>query len=118
MYLYAALPANSFIFIGNKSTLILVAKSLFAFAIALICGAVLSLAGAYLYLSPNLPSVESLRHVELQMPLRIYSADHQLIEEFGEMRRTPISFADTPTDFINALLSAEDDNFKIGRAHV
>lgn len=91
--------------------MILVAKSLFAFTIALICGAVLSLAGAYLYLSPNLPSVESLRHVELQMPLRIYSADHQLIEEFGEMRRTPISFADTPTDFINALLSAEDDNF-------
>ena len=89
----------------------LVVKSLFALAVALICGVVLSLAGAYLYLSPNLPSVESLRHVELQMPLRIYSADHQLIEEFGEVRRTPISFADTPTDFINALLSAEDDNF-------
>lgn len=89
----------------------LLVKSLFACVIALICGVVLSLAGAYLYLSPNLPSVESLRHIELQMPLRVYSADHQLIEEFGEMRRTPISFDETPQDFINALLSAEDDNF-------
>ncbi|TDQ35483.1 penicillin-binding protein 1A [Thiopseudomonas denitrificans] len=91
--------------------MILVVKSLFALAIALICGVVLSLAGAYLYLSPNLPSVESLRHVELQMPLRVYSEDDQLIEEFGEMRRTPIRFDEVPQDFINALLSAEDDNF-------
>ena len=69
------------------------------------------MAGAYLYLSPNLPSVESLRHTELQMPLHVYSKDNQLIEEFGEMRRTPISFDQIPKDFINALLSAEDDNF-------
>lgn len=88
-----------------------VVKFLFALVIALICGVVLSLAGAYLYLSPNLPSVESLRHVELQMPLRVYSQDELLIEEFGEMRRTPIRFDEVPPDFINALLSAEDDNF-------
>src|SRR5690554_3902248 len=103
--------ANPFIFIGNKPALMFVVKFLFALVIALICGVVLSLAGAYLYLSPNLPSVESLRHVELQMPLRVYSQDELLIEEFGEMRRTPIRFDEVPPDFINALLSAEDDNF-------
>lgn len=91
--------------------MILFFKSIFALLIALICGTVLSLAGAYLYLSPNLPSVDSLRHTELQMPLRIYSQDGLLINEFGEMRRTPLRLDEIPADFINALLSAEDDNF-------
>ncbi len=86
-------------------------KIIFATIFSVICGTVLSLAGVYLYLSPNQPSVESLRSVELQIPLRIYSADSTLIAEFGEMRRNPIAFNQVPSDFINALLSAEDDNF-------
>lgn len=86
-------------------------KFLLATFVAVICGLTLSLSGAFLYLSPNLPSVESLRSIELQIPLRIYSSDDKLIAEFGEMRRSPISFDDTPEDFINALLAAEDDNF-------
>jgi len=86
-------------------------KTVLALIIATICGVVLSLTGAYLYLSPNLPSVDSLRTVELQIPLRVYSSESMLIEEFGEMRRTPIPFADVPQNFIHALLSAEDDNF-------
>ncbi|MBF7729888.1 penicillin-binding protein 1A [Pseudomonas sp. N040] len=79
--------------------------------VAVFCGLLLSLSGAFLYLSPSLPSVETLRSVQLQMPLRVFSSDRKLIAEFGEMRRTPIRFADIPTDFINALLAAEDDNF-------
>ena len=79
--------------------------------IAVFCGALLSLSGTFLYLSPSLPSVESLRSVKMQMPLKVYSSDQKLIAEFGEMRRAPIRFADIPQDFINALLAAEDDNF-------
>ena len=79
--------------------------------ITIICGLALSLSGAFLYLSPNLPSVESLRSIELQIPLRIYSSDAKLIAEFGEMRRSPIAFDDIPKNFIHALLAAEDDNF-------
>ncbi len=86
-------------------------KFLLATLIAIVCGLTLSLSGAFLYLSPNLPSVESLRSIELQIPLRIYSSDAKLIAEFGEMRRSPISFNDIPKNFIHALLSAEDDNF-------
>ena len=80
-------------------------------ALAVFCGLFLSLSGAYLYLSPGLPSVESLRSIQLQIPLRVYSSDNKLIAEFGEMRRSPIRFQDIPPDFINAILSAEDDNF-------
>ncbi len=79
--------------------------------VAIVCGLLLVLSGAYLYLSPGLPSVEALRSIQLQIPLRVYSSDEKLIAEFGEMRRTPIRFADIPPNFINALLSAEDDNF-------
>ena len=79
--------------------------------IAVVCGLALSLSGAFLYLSPNLPSVESLRSIELQIPLRVYSSDAKLIAEFGEMRRSPIAFDDIPKNFIHALLAAEDDNF-------
>lgn len=79
--------------------------------LAFFCGVVLSFSGAFLYLSPSLPSVESLRSIQLQIPLRLYSSDAKLIAEFGEMRRSPIAFADIPEDFISALLAAEDDNF-------
>ncbi|MGP4956281.1 penicillin-binding protein 1A, partial [Pseudomonas helleri] len=79
--------------------------------VAVVCGLLLVLSGAFLYLSPGLPSVESLRSIQLQIPLRVYTSDGKLIAEFGEMRRSPIKFADIPPNFINALLSAEDDNF-------
>lgn len=79
--------------------------------LAVFCGLLLSLSGAFLYLSPNLPSVESLRSIQLQIPLRVYSDDDKLIAEYGEMRRSPIGFDEIPKDFIAALLAAEDDNF-------
>ncbi|ARU90110.1 penicillin-binding protein 1A [Pseudomonas sp. M30-35] len=80
--------------------------------VAIFCGLLLSLSGAFLYLSPSLPSVDSLRSIQLQIPLRVFSSDGKLIAEFGEMRRSPIEFKDIPPDFINALLAAEDDNFE------
>ena len=65
----------------------------------------------YLYLKPGLPSVESLRDIRLQTPLRIYSRDMKLIGEFGEKRRSPITIEQTPEMFIKAILAAEDDGF-------
>ena len=79
--------------------------------LAVFSGLLLSISGAFLYLSPNLPSVDSLRSIQLQIPLRIYSGDGKLIAEYGEMRRSPIAFDAIPKDFIEALLAAEDDNF-------
>ncbi len=68
-------------------------------------------AALYLHLSTKLPTVETLREVNLQTPLRIYSQNLQLIGEFGDKRRTPISSDDIPEAFVHALLSAEDDEF-------
>jgi len=74
-------------------------------------GAAWLLAGTYLYLSPNLPDVATLRDVRLQTPMRVYSADGALIGQFGEQQRSPLPFEKIPQQFINALLAAEDDNF-------
>jgi len=86
-------------------------KFLFWSIIALVSAPILVLSGVGLYLSPDLPDVDALRDLQLQTPLRIYSTDNRLIAEFGEMRRIPINYEQIPTDFINALLAAEDDNF-------
>ena len=83
----------------------------FWLSLATASGSCALISGFYLYLSPKLPEVETLRQVKLQTPLRIFSSEGLLIGEFGEKRRTPISFLDTPPDFINAILSAEDDRF-------
>ncbi len=90
-----------------KPTLFFCLWSLFAGIAAL--GA--AFAGMYLYLSPNLPTVETLRDTQLQIPLRIYSQDDKLIGQFGEKRRTPIAYNDIPKHFVSAILAAEDDRF-------
>jgi len=73
--------------------------------------AVVCMSGIFLYLNPRLPSVEALLEAELQIPLRIFSHDNQLIGEYGEKFRTPIRREQIPEQFINAILAAEDDRF-------
>ncbi|NKI19494.1 penicillin-binding protein 1A [Spongiibacter sp. KMU-166] len=75
------------------------------------CAAAMVFCAAFLYIGPRLPSVDALRDIQLQTPLRIYSRDGQLIGEFGEKRRSPISIQEVPEVFIDAFLAAEDDRF-------
>ena len=70
-----------------------------------------SLSGLYLFLSPQLPSIEGLSDVRLQVPLRIYSSDGSLLGEFGEKRRTPKLLDEIPAIMQLAFLAAEDDRF-------
>ena len=76
-----------------------------------ILGAIWLLAGTYLYLSPNLPNVETLRDVKLQTPMLVYTRDGELIGQFGEQKRSPLPFDAIPEQFIKSLLAAEDDNY-------
>lgn len=86
-------------------------KLLIWLGVSITSGALMATMGIYLYLSPSLPSPYELRNVDLQIPLRIYSADNKLMAEFGEKRRSPIMYNQTPPEFIQALLAAEDDAF-------
>ena len=64
-----------------------------------------------LYISEKLPEAKEIRDIELQIPLKIFTADNKLIGEFGEKRRSALGFDDIPSYFVKAVLAAEDDDF-------
>jgi penicillin-binding protein 1A len=74
-------------------------------------GVAVAAAVLYVKIEPQLPSIEVLRDVQLQEPLRIYASDRQLLAEFGEKRRTPVKFSQVPDAMVQAFLAAEDDRF-------
>lgn len=83
-------------------------------AISGICAGILAAIGvAYLYytIAPGLPDVQQLREVQLQMPLRIFTADGDLIAEYGEKRREPVQISEVPESLKNAIIAAEDQHF-------
>jgi penicillin-binding protein 1A len=66
---------------------------------------------AYVYLKPSLPDVDSLRDVQLQVPLRVYTRDGKLLAAIGEQRRIPVRYEQLPKRLIQAFLATEDDRF-------
>ncbi|WP_347554273.1 penicillin-binding protein 1A [Robbsia sp. KACC 23696] len=66
---------------------------------------------ALIVMTPNLPSLEALTDYRPKVPLRIYTADHVLIGEFGEERRRLVRFADIPPVMKDAVLAIEDYRF-------
>ena len=70
-----------------------------------------SLACSYVYVAPSLPSVEAMRSVEMQVPLRVYTTSGELIAQIGEQRRIPVTYAQIPPLVREAFLAAEDDQF-------
>jgi penicillin-binding protein 1A len=65
----------------------------------------------YLVFSRDLPDVETLRDIQLQVPLRVYTHDNKLISVFGEKRRIPVNIKDIPADLKNAFIAGEDKRF-------
>ncbi len=60
---------------------------------------------------PNLPSLEVLTDYRPKIPLRIYSAENELIGEFGEEKRAVVKIKEVPQVMKAAILAAEDDRF-------
>jgi len=60
---------------------------------------------------PNLPSLEALTDYRPKIPLRVYSAEGELIGEFGEEKRAVVKIQDVPQVMKQAILAAEDDRF-------
>ncbi|NDB16417.1 MAG: PBP1A family penicillin-binding protein [Gammaproteobacteria bacterium] len=52
-----------------------------------------------------------MRQIELQVPLRVYSRDGQVIAQIGEQRRIPVTFEQVPPMVRQAFIAAEDDRF-------
>ena len=81
------------------------------FGVATLCTMAIGLAGAYIYLDPQIPEASTFRNVKLEAPLRIYASDGELLGEFGERRLIPVAIEDVPEAFISAVLDTEDKRF-------
>src|SRR6516164_5321986 len=70
-----------------------------------------ALACSYVYLVPSLPSLDVMRNVELQVPLRVYTRSGALIAQIGEQRRIPVTYDQIPELVKHAFIAAEDERF-------
>ncbi|MBX3726851.1 MAG: penicillin-binding protein 1A [Xanthomonadales bacterium] len=90
-------------------------RRLLRWLLALLAGVVLlgvvAVATLYWLIAPTLPSVDALRTVELQVPLKVLTRDGRLIANFGEMRRIPVRIEEVPACVRDAFLAAEDARF-------
>ena len=59
----------------------------------------------------KLPPIDALTEYRPKIPLRIYTADGDLIGEFGEERREFVSIEEMPRHMRLAILAAEDNGF-------
>ena len=76
------------------------------FFLLLVAGSLL-----YLYLESQLPNVDSLKTVQLQVPLQIFSKEGLLIQEYGEKKRIPVTYDEIPQTLVHALIATEDQRF-------
>ncbi|MDJ0089471.1 penicillin-binding protein 1A [Pantoea allii] len=70
-----------------------------------------SIYGLYKYIEPQLPDVNTLKDVRLQTPMQVYSAEGDLIAQYGEMRRIPLSLQQVPPEMVKAFIATEDSRF-------
>lgn len=67
--------------------------------------------GMYLFIAPSLPEMSSLQKAPLLKPLQVYSADNELIAEYGGKLSIPMEYEQIPKKFTYAFLAAEDSSF-------
>ncbi len=103
--------ALSDIFPINRVFVVLSAKKILKITVTLLFIAIFAIFLLYLTLRDDLPDINSLKDVQWQTPMQIYSNDGLLISQFGEKKRKPLTFEEIPQQLINALLATEDDRF-------
>lgn len=79
--------------------------------VALVLAMVLVLTFIVALAYPKLPDLDVLTDYRPKIPLRVYTADGELIGEFGEERRNLTGIADIPDIMKKAVLAIEDDRF-------
>src|SRR5699024_3200250 len=67
--------------------------------------------GLYTYIAPQLPDVATLKDIRLQTPMLVYSAEGELIAQYGEKRRIPLRLNQIPSKMVNAFIATEDSRF-------
>lgn len=86
-------------------------KKFFKLTVILVFFVFIGVFALYLTLRDELPDINSLKDVQWQTPMKIYSLDGALISQFGEKKRKPLTFDEIPQQLVDALLATEDDRF-------
>ncbi len=86
-------------------------KPLLIFSFVCMILGVTTIFGFYYYLKPQLPDVATLKNVQLQTPMQVYSQDGKLIAQFGEKRRIPLKLDDIPLQMQEAFIATEDSRY-------
>ncbi|MGO2168494.1 penicillin-binding protein 1A [Pseudoalteromonas sp.] len=90
--------------------MILLKRTLQFFIICTFLG-LITLVSLYYYVKSDIPSVQVLKDVQLQTPMQVFSRDGQLINQFGEKRRIPVTIEEIPKPLLDAFLATEDNRF-------
>jgi len=93
------------------SSLLSVICTILSITMTLMLMAILGVVVVYTHVAQDLPDVQALREMRLQVPLRIYSTDGHLMAEIGEKRRIPLRLDQIPKKLIQTVLAVEDDRF-------
>ncbi|OWF81915.1 carboxypeptidase/penicillin-binding protein 1A [Yersinia frederiksenii] len=86
-------------------------KYLLILAVCCILLGAASIFGLYKYIEPQLPDVATLKDVRLQTPMLVYSAEGELIAQYGEKRRIPLTLKQIPPEMVHAFIATEDSRF-------
>ena len=88
----------------------LLKSSLIAISVTFVVGITI-LIGTYIYIKSDLPSVDVLKDVRLQTPMRIFTKDGKLISQYGVKRRIPLTLEQIPEQLKQAVIATEDSRF-------
>ncbi len=88
-----------------------IVKNAFTALLSLLISALILAGCVYFYMFLKLPNVDTLNDTRLQVPLRIYTSDGQLIGEYGAMRRDPVALNQIPKQLVEAVIATEDQRF-------
>lgn len=86
-------------------------KNSFLAIFSLIITGLLLLGCIIFYIYLELPDVTTLRNMQLQVPLRVFTKDGKLIAEYGENHRIPVSLDQVPKQLVQGILATEDQRY-------
>lgn len=74
-------------------------------------GTAIVVVGVLYYIEFQLPDIDELNTVQLQVPMQILTRDGKLIAEYGEKHRIPVPYDQIPKQLIDAVLATEDQRY-------
>ncbi len=86
-------------------------KRLFLVSITIGLTGIGAIIAIYYHVKTDLPDVASIQDIQLQVPMKVFSIDGELLSQFGEKRRIPLTIEEVPKKLIQAFIATEDSRY-------